>query len=94
MVSKKVKNLSFLGKKQTWYWEKGWLLLIGNGAEIWRIEKDRKRPGNPGDNEYISLDGAACSLLFAYTKFFKSTSTYKYQQNPTIFDIFIAGLIH
>ena len=30
---------------QTWYWEKMWLFLIGNGAEIRPLEMGRKCPG-------------------------------------------------
>ena len=31
-------------EKQTWYWEKRWLFLIGNGGEIRPLEKGRKSP--------------------------------------------------
>ena len=32
-------------ENQTWYWEKRWLFLIGNGAEILPLEMARKGPG-------------------------------------------------
>ena len=31
---------------QTWYWEKKWLFLIGNGAEIRPLEMGRKGPAS------------------------------------------------
>ena len=40
VVSKKSKK-KYWGD-QTWYWEKRWLFLIGNGAQIRPLEKDRK----------------------------------------------------
>ena len=36
-------SLSSLGKTEM-YWGKMWLFLIGNGAEIQPLEKDRKSP--------------------------------------------------
>ena len=32
-------------ENQTWYWEKRWLFLIVNGAEIWPLEVGKKGPG-------------------------------------------------
>ena len=32
---------------QTWYWEKRWQFLIGNGAEIRPLEMGRKGPALP-----------------------------------------------
>ena len=49
LVSKKSKKKKFFftflnWENQTWYWEKGWLFLIGNGAENWPLEMGRKGP--------------------------------------------------
>ena len=49
MVSKKKEKkiffFTFLNwENQTWYWEKRWLFLIGNGAKIRPPEMDRKSP--------------------------------------------------
>ena len=46
---KKKKKIFFFfflggGGDQTWYWEKMWLFLNGNGAEIWPLEMCRKGP--------------------------------------------------
>ena len=36
--------LFFIWEKATRYWEKRWLFLIGNGAEIQPLEMGRKSP--------------------------------------------------
>ena len=45
---KKKKNFFFFTflnwENQTWYWERRWLFLIGNGAEIQPLEMGRKGP--------------------------------------------------
>ena len=45
---KKKKNFFFFTflnwENQTWYWEKRWQFLIGNGAEIRPLEMGRKGP--------------------------------------------------
>ena len=46
-VKKKKKKKKILNwENQTWYWEKRWLFLIGNGAEIRPLEMGRKDPGD------------------------------------------------
>ena len=58
----KKKTLTFLNwEKQTWNWEKRWLFLIENGAEIRPLEKGRKSPEklhqfDPGPDPYFHGD--------------------------------------
>ena len=45
VVSKEKVKKNFIWEKRIWYWKKGWLFLIGNGAEIRPLEMGRKSSG-------------------------------------------------
>ena len=57
MVSKKKgkKNHFLIGKDRHVIGEKGCYFLIGNEAEIWPIEKDRKCPVGPCEAWYVHI---------------------------------------